>query len=112
MTSASGSREAKSRKAGECCDSAWIRRAQWATRTSVNGADGRGNRMTNISYIYTAAATLLALVLLQVLTIVVAQARVRYGIKAPSVTGNERFERAFRVHMNTVEQMAFFLPAM
>jgi glutathione S-transferase len=68
--------------------------------------------VNNISYIYTAAATLLALVLLQVLTLVVAQARVRYGIKAPSVTGHERFERAYRVHMNTVEQMAFFLPAM
>jgi glutathione S-transferase len=64
------------------------------------------------NYMYTAAVTLLALVLLQVLTLVVAQARVRHGIKAPAVTGNERFECAFRVHMNTVEQMAFFLPAM
>jgi uncharacterized MAPEG superfamily protein len=68
--------------------------------------------MSNITYIYTAAVTLMTLLLLQVLTIVVAQARVRHGIKAPAVTGSEPFERAFRVHMNTIEQMAFFLPAM
>jgi glutathione S-transferase len=68
--------------------------------------------MNNIIYMYTAAVTLLALLLLQVLTIIVAQARVRHGIKAPAVTGSEQFERAHRVHMNTVEQMAFFLPAM
>lgn len=65
-----------------------------------------------MNYLYTAGATLLALVLLQVVTIVVSQARVRYRIKAPAVTGNEHFERAYRVQMNTVEQMAFFLPAM
>jgi uncharacterized MAPEG superfamily protein len=68
-----------------------------------------GDRM---SYLYTAGATLLALVLLQALTLVVAQARVRYHIKAPAVSGNEQFERTYRVQMNTVEQMAFFLPAM
>jgi glutathione S-transferase len=27
------------------------------------------------------------------------------------VTGNENFERAYRIQMNTVEQMVFFLPA-
>jgi glutathione S-transferase len=65
-----------------------------------------------MSYIYTAAATLLALVLHQAVTMMVARARVRYGIKAPAVTGNEHFERAYRVQMNTVEQIVFFLPAL
>jgi glutathione S-transferase len=65
-----------------------------------------------MSQIYTAAATLLALLLHLSLTMKVGQARARYGIKAPAVTGNEHFERAYRVQMNTVEQMVFFLPAL
>ena len=63
-----------------------------------------------MSYIYTAAATLLALLLYMGLSFVAGQARARYRIKAPAVTGHENFERAYRVQMNTVEQMAFFLP--
>jgi glutathione S-transferase len=43
---------------------------------------------------------------------VAGRAREKYGIKAPSVTGHENFERAYRVQMNTVEQMVFFLPAL
>jgi glutathione S-transferase len=65
-----------------------------------------------MSQVYTAAATLLALLLHLFLTMRVGQARSRYRIKAPAVTGNEHFERAYRVQMNTVEQMAFFLPAL
>jgi glutathione S-transferase len=62
--------------------------------------------------IYTAAVTLLTLLLYFVLTGVVARARGKYGVKAPAVTGSENFERAYRVQMNTVEQMVFFLPAL
>ena len=65
-----------------------------------------------MNHVYTAAATLLALLLYLVLTMVVGRARTKYGIKAPAVTGNENFERAYRVQMNTVEQMVFFLPAL
>jgi glutathione S-transferase len=65
-----------------------------------------------MSYIYTTAVTLLALLLYQIVSMGVGQARARYGIKAPAVTGNEHFERAYRVQMNTVEQMVFFLPAL
>src|SRR6266478_10164557 len=63
-------------------------------------------------YMYTAAATLLALLLYMGLSFVAGQARGRYRIKAPAVSGNEHFERAYRVQMNTVEQMVFFLPAL
>jgi glutathione S-transferase len=63
-------------------------------------------------YIYTAAATLLALLLYMAVLMVVGQARAKYRIKAPAVTGHEHFERAYRVQMNTVEQMVFFLPAL
>jgi glutathione S-transferase len=65
-----------------------------------------------MAHIYTAAVTLLALLLHFILTGVVARARGKYGIVAPAVTGDENFERAYRVQMNTVEQMVFFLPAL
>ena len=39
-------------------------------------------------------------------------ARGKYGIAAPAVSGNEMFERVFRVHMNTLEQLVVFLPAL
>ncbi|HEX4024524.1 MAG TPA: MAPEG family protein [Steroidobacteraceae bacterium] len=42
----------------------------------------------------------------------VGRARARYGVIAPAVTGNEMFERYFRVQMNTLELMVMFLPAL
>lgn len=39
-------------------------------------------------------------------------ARGKYNIAAPAVSGNEMFERVFRVHMNTLEQLIVFLPAL
>ncbi|HTJ15646.1 MAG TPA: MAPEG family protein [Steroidobacteraceae bacterium] len=39
-------------------------------------------------------------------------ARGKYGIAAPATSGNEMFERVFRVHMNTLEQLVVFLPAL
>ena len=36
----------------------------------------------------------------------------RREVKAPATTGNEAFERANRVHLNTVEQMVLFLPSL
>ena len=61
---------------------------------------------------YTAAVTLIALLVYFLIIGAVARARSQYGIKAPAVTGNEHFERAYRVQMNTLEQMALFLPAL
>jgi glutathione S-transferase len=65
-----------------------------------------------MSYHYTAAATLLTLLLYGGVSYNVAMARGRYKVKAPAVTGNENFERAYRVQMNTLEQLMFFLPSM
>lgn len=42
----------------------------------------------------------------------VGAARGRYRINAPATTGPEGFERAFRVQMNTLENVVIFLPAM
>ena len=54
-----------------------------------------------------------ALALLQfiVFGIAVGRARGKYGVKAPATTGNEIFERYFRVQMNTLEQLVVFVPA-
>jgi glutathione S-transferase len=70
------------------------------------------NREPQMTQIYTAAVTLAALLVYFALTVNVGRARTRYGIKAPAVTGNEKFERAYRVQMNTLEQLVFFLPAL
>jgi len=40
------------------------------------------------------------------------KARAASGIKAPAVTGDENFERAYRVQMNTLEQLMICLPAL
>ena len=41
---------------------------------------------------------------------VVGKLRYKHGIKAPAMTGHPEFERAVRVHYNTLEQLAIFLP--
>lgn len=44
--------------------------------------------------------------------IAVGRARGRSGVSAPAVTGNEEFERYFRAHQNTMEQLVVLLPAL
>jgi glutathione S-transferase len=39
-------------------------------------------------------------------------ARGKYGVHAPATTGNETFERIFRVQQNTMEQLLMFIPGM
>lgn len=64
------------------------------------------------SFPLTALVTLLVVLLLFVTALNVGRARVRYGIKAPAVTGHEVFERAFRIQMNTLENAMLMLPAL
>ena len=40
----------------------------------------------------------------------VGQARGKYGIDAPAISGNEHFERHFRVHQNTLENLMLLIP--
>lgn len=56
---------------------------------------------------------IVALALLQFLAFATAVgvARVRYKVPAPATTGNEAFERYFRVQMNTLELLILFVPA-
>jgi uncharacterized MAPEG superfamily protein len=59
-------------------------------------------------------AVVAALALLEYLIIgtLTGQARGRYGVKAPAVTGHPIFERWMRVQQNTIEQLVVFLPAL
>jgi glutathione S-transferase len=59
-----------------------------------------------------AIVTVLALVQYFVLGLQVGQARGKFGIEAPATTGHPTFERHFRVHQNTMEQLVLFLPAL
>lgn len=56
--------------------------------------------------------TLLAVLQYFVFGIFVGRARARYGVKAPAMSGHEMFERAMRIHINTLEQLAGFIPTM
>ena len=59
---------------------------------------------------YVAIVTVIALLEFFFFGIMVGRARVRFNVPAPATTGNEGFERYFRVHMNTQEQLVAFLP--
>ena len=64
------------------------------------------------AYPLTSLITLLIGLLMLATSVNVGRARGRYGIKAPSVTGHEMFERAYRIQMNTLENAALLLPAL
>jgi glutathione S-transferase len=42
----------------------------------------------------------------------VSKARERYGVKAPAITGNDVFERHFRVQQNTLELVVILVPGL
>ncbi|HUQ52137.1 MAG TPA: MAPEG family protein [Gammaproteobacteria bacterium] len=53
---------------------------------------------------------LLALLEYIVMAALVGRARAKYGIHAPAMTGHPDFERANRVHVNTLENLMIFVP--
>jgi uncharacterized membrane protein YecN with MAPEG domain len=61
---------------------------------------------------YVDIVTALAVLQFLVFGFRVGKARGRYGVKAPAITGNEIFERYFRVQQNTLEQLMVFLPGL
>jgi uncharacterized MAPEG superfamily protein len=65
-----------------------------------------------ISMEYTALVVLLALVQFTWFTLRVGAARSKYGVTAPKTSGNENWERLFRVQQNTMEQLVLFIPTM
>ncbi len=54
---------------------------------------------------------LLALVEYIAMAGLVGRARGKYGVRAPATSGHPDFERAYRVHVNTLESLIIFVPA-
>ena len=61
---------------------------------------------------FVAIVTVLALLQYVYFAVLVGQARGKYGVNGPAVTGHPVFERYFRVQMNTLELLVAFLPAL
>ena len=61
---------------------------------------------------YVHIVAVLAILQFFVFGVLVGRARKQYAVKAPATSGHELFERAFRVQMNTLEQLVAFLPAL
>ena len=59
-----------------------------------------------------ALVTLLTVLLLFGTMWAVGHARSKYNIKAPAISGDPAFERAYRVQMNTLESTVMFLPTL
>jgi len=61
---------------------------------------------------YVDIVTALALLQFIVFAFRVGKARGTYGVKAPATTGNEIFERFFRVQQNTLEHLVILIPGL
>jgi glutathione S-transferase len=59
---------------------------------------------------YVDIVTVLAVLQFIVFGFQVGGARGKYGVKAPATTGNEIFERLFRIQQNTLELLVGFFP--
>ncbi len=59
-----------------------------------------------------AIVTIIALLQFMIFGIQVGQQRQKHDVKVPSMTGHSDYERANRVHLNTMEQLVVVLPAM
>ena len=60
----------------------------------------------------TVIVTILALMQFTLFGIQVGSMRAKHSVKAPATTGHDEFERMNRVHLNTLEQLVVFLPAL
>jgi len=61
--------------------------------------------------VLTILAVMLALLQFVYFGIEVGRARGRFGVQAPAVSGHPEFERYFRVHVNTLEQLIVVVPS-
>ncbi|MFT6435956.1 MAG: putative membrane protein YecN with MAPEG domain [Candidatus Azotimanducaceae bacterium] len=59
-----------------------------------------------------ALITIIALLEFMFFALKVGQGRQKFDVPAPAVSGNEEWERYFRVQQNTMEQLMVFLPAL
>ena len=61
---------------------------------------------------FTALVTILAVLMTTAFGALVGSQRGKSKLSAPSVDGDETFQRAFRVHYNTIENLVVFLPVL
>ncbi len=61
---------------------------------------------------YTALVTIAAVICTFVLSARVGAARAKLGVDAPAMSGQPDFDKSFRIHMNTVEQLVLFVPVL
>ncbi|MGB8602432.1 MAG: MAPEG family protein [Rhizomicrobium sp.] len=66
--------------------------------------------MHSLGILFSATITVLTVIIYFSFAVNVGRMRGKHGIKAPATSGHAEFERAFRVQMNTLEQLAVFLP--
>ena len=64
----------------------------------------------NDATLLSAIVTVLSVVFVFYTGLNVARMRGKHKIDAPAVTGNAEFERAYRVQLNTLEQVVVYLP--
>ena len=64
------------------------------------------------TYPLSAIVAALSLIVYIAFAMKVGSARAKYNVPAPATDGPEEFQRIFRVHMNTLEQVVIFLPAL
>src|SRR3984893_11555214 len=81
-----------------------------AWRNSAGSVVLESRNWGGTSMAYVDIVTALAVLQFLVFGFKVGKARGKYGVKAPAITGNEVFERVFRVQQNTLEQLIVFLP--
>src|SRR5690606_30985284 len=79
-------------------------------RCEACSASGVVNNRKLMNYVHVVAV--LAILQFFLFGVLVGRARMKYGVKAPATSGHELFERAYRVQMNTLEQLVGFLPAL
>lgn len=66
--------------------------------------------MHSLGILFSATITVLTVIIYFAFSVNVGRMRGKHGIKAPATSGHAEFDRAFRVQMNTLEQLAVFLP--
>jgi len=64
------------------------------------------------THLLTAAVTLVSLLVYVWMGLRVGRARGQYGVAAPAVHGDERFERVFRTQQNTLEWLPIYLASL
>jgi uncharacterized membrane protein YecN with MAPEG domain len=64
------------------------------------------------SYAYVALVTLASALVYFAMALKVARVHIATGIRPPAMTGDPLLERTVRAHVNTLEWMPIFLPAM